>query len=261
MIDTHSHIYSEEFDNDLPDVMLRAKSVGIDHIILPNVDTESIERLHQTESQYKGFCHAAMGLHPTSVDADYKTSLATIESYIKQRPYVAIGEIGIDLYWDKTFLTEQIYVFEQQLEWAMQYGYPVIIHMRDSYDEIMNCLNAFSNRGLRGIFHSFMGTLEQAHEILTLGGFKLGINGVITFKNSGLDKVVSQLSIHDLVLETDAPYLTPTPHRGKRNESSYITLVAQKLSEIYSLPITDIDKITTENTRLIFPAVLDTIED
>ncbi len=253
MIDTHSHIYSEEFDLDLSEVIKRAKETGIQHIIMPNVDENSINSLLKTEEKYSGFCHAAMGLHPTSVTAGYKTSLGIIEKELKKRAFVAIGEIGIDLYWDKTFLTEQIYAFEQQLEWAQQYQYPVIIHTRDSFTEVMNSVKKFRN--LTGIFHSFGGTVRQAGEILALDGFKLGINGVITFKNSGLSDVLSQLNIHDLVLETDAPYLTPTPYRGKRNESSYIRLTAQKLSEIYNLPLEEIDHITTENAKTIFPSV------
>jgi len=255
MIDTHSHIYLEHFDNDRAEAISRAKSAGVEHIILPNIDAESIECLHQTEKDFSGFCHAAMGLHPTSVNASYKNDLSVIEKQLKQRPYVAIGEIGIDLYWDKTYLAEQIIAFEQQLEWALQYDYPVIIHSRDSHDEIMASLKKFAGRNLTGIFHSFGGTIEQAKEILTFGNFKLGINGVVTFKNSGLNKVLAQLSPEDVVLETDSPYLAPVPFRGQRNETAYLSLIKNKLTEIFDISDAEIDKITTQNTKIIFPAV------
>ena len=255
MIDTHSHIYLEQFDGDRVEAITRAKSAGVERIILPNIDAESIERLHQTEKDFAGFCFVAMGLHPTSVNVSYQNELSIIEKQLKQRSYVAIGEIGIDLYWDKTYLAEQITTFEQQLEWALQYNYPVIIHSRDSHDEIMASLKKFAGRNLTGIFHSFGGTIEQAREILKLDGFKLGINGVVTFKNSGLDKVIAQLRPEDLVLETDSPYLAPVPFRGQRNETAYLSLVRNKLAEIFNIPAAEIDKITTLNTKTLFPSV------
>jgi TatD DNase family protein len=255
MIDTHAHLYSKEFDDDIEAVVSRARQVGIEHIILPNVDASSIARMHDLEARYPNYCHAAMGLHPTSVDAHYKASLAEVDLWLKKRPYVAIGEIGIDLYWDKTYLNEQIEAFEQQISWALQYRYPVIIHMRDSFDETFNCLQHFSGQHLTGVFHSFTGTTEQAEKIIAFGGFKFGINGVVTFKNSGLDKVVSQIGLEHLLLETDAPYLTPTPHRGKRNETSYTALVAQKLASVFDLPMGEVEKVTSENTKKVFPNV------
>jgi TatD DNase family protein len=256
MIDTHSHIYSEEFDNDLDEVILRAKKAGVTHIILPNVDTNTIERLHRTAETYTGFCHAAMGLHPTSVNENYKESLAEIETQLTQHSYCAIGEIGIDLYWDKTFLKEQVFVFEQQIEWSIKYQLPIIVHMRDSYNEVIECLKKYKDQAIFGIFHSFTGNVEQAKEILAIGNFKLGINGIVTFKNSGLDKTVSQLKLEDLVIETDSPYLTPTPFRGKRNETGYIALVVQKLAEIYTVSTEEIDTITTNNAKKIFSNTL-----
>ena len=253
MIDTHSHIYLEHFDNDRAETISRAKSAGVERIILPNIDAESIDRLHQTEKDFAGFCFAAMGLHPTSVNASYKNELSVIENQLKQRPYVAIGEIGIDLYWDKTYLAEQIIAFEQQLEWALQYGYPVIIHSRNSHNEIMASLKKFKN--VRGVFHSFSGSIEQAREILRLGDFKLGINGVVTYKNTNLPQTLKQLSLNDIVLETDAPYLTPVPFRGQRNETAYLSLIKNKLAEIFDISDAEIDKITTRNTKTIFPSV------
>ena len=255
MIDTHSHIYLEQFDDDRAEAIARAKMVGIERIILPNIDSESIDRLYQTEKDFAGFCYAAMGLHPTSVNASYQDELSVVEKQLKERSYVAIGEIGIDLYWDKTYLTEQIIAFEQQLEWALQYNYPVIIHSRDSHNEIMASLKKFASRNLTGVFHSFGGTIKQAQEILNFGGFKLGINGVVTFKNSGLDNVLAQLNPEDLVLETDSPYLAPIPFRGQRNETAYLSLIKNKLAEIFNISEAEIDKITTQNTKTIFPSV------
>ncbi|MDR1699540.1 MAG: TatD family hydrolase [Prevotellaceae bacterium] len=250
MIDTHSHIYSEEFDADFDAAIERAKAAGVETIILPNVDMQSIERLHNAENRCKNYCFAAIGLHPTSVDADYKNSLAVMRRHLEQRPYIAIGEAGIDFYWDKTFAGEQILAFEQQIAWAQEFDLPLIIHSRNAQNEVIRSLKKFKN--LRGIFHSFSGSFEQAQEILRLGDFKLGINGVVTFKNANLPQTLSRLSLNDLVLETDAPYLTPAPYRGKRNESAYVKFVAEKLANVYQVPMSEVDKITTENTTEIF---------
>ncbi len=256
MIDTHSHIYSEEFDADLDEAIQRAKAAGVQHIIMPNVDAESIERLHNTENRYKGYCHAAMGLHPTSVDADYRQALSAIKQQLDTRPYVAVGEIGIDLYWDKTFFEQQVEVFQTQIEWALALDYPIIIHSRNAHNEIIRCLKQFAGRDLRGVFHSFSGSVEQAREILRLdGNFKLGINGVITFKNTYLPQTLQQISLTNLVLETDSPYLTPVPHRGKRNETAYVQYVAQKLAEIYGKPVQEINEITTQTAKTIFTGI------
>jgi TatD DNase family protein len=256
MIDTHSHIYSEEFDTDLDEAIHRAKTVGVQHIILPNVDTKSIERLNHTESRYQGYCHATMGLHPTSVDADYRQALSVIKQQLDTRPYVAVGEIGIDLYWDKTFFAQQIEVFQTQIEWALERDLPIIIHSRSAHNEIIRCLKQFAGQGLRGVFHSFSGSIEQAREILRLdGNFKLGINGVVTFKNANLPQTLLQISLTDLILETDAPYLTPVPYRGKRNETAYVQFVAQKLAEIYGLSVLEIDTITTQTAKSIFTGI------
>ena len=235
MIDTHSHIYSEEFDADRTETVDRARKAGIQHIILPNVDRDSLTRMLALEAQYPGFCHAAIGLHPTSVKENYAEELALVDSELKRRKWVAIGEIGIDLYWDKTFLTEQIKAFQQQVEWALAYKLPVIIHVRNSFRETMNALTPYKNCGLTGVFHSFTGTLEEAREIIDFGGFMLGINGIVTFKNSGLAAVVGKIDLKHILLETDSPYLTPAPHRGKRNESAYVSLVCKKLAESLQL--------------------------
>ncbi len=256
MIDTHSHIYSEEFDSDRAEVIARAKAAGVTKIILPNVDSESLPRMLQLESEYPGYCFAAIGLHPTSVKENYAEELAIVKKELERREYIAIGEIGIDLYWDKSFLKEQIQVFVQQIEWALEYNLPVIIHVRDSFRETMDVLEQFRGKGLEGVFHSFTGTIDQATEIIDFGGFYIGINGIVTFKNSGLDAVVQQIDPRYLLLETDAPYLTPAPFRGKRNESEYLTLVATKLANTFNMNFNQLTKITTENAYKLFKKLI-----
>lgn len=252
MIDTHSHIYSEEFDIDRADAIQRAKEIGVTKIILPNIDNDSLPRMLKLEAEYPGYCYAAIGLHPTSVKYDYQAQLNIIESELKRREYIAIGEIGIDLYWDKSFQQEQIIAFRQQLDWAIEYKLPVIIHVRNSTEETLKVLELYRDMGLTGVFHSFTGSKKDADWIIEFGGFYLGINGIVTFKNSGMDKVVKQLNIENLILETDSPYLTPAPYRGKRNESAYVDLVCQKLSEILEIEKNEIIQKTTENTYKLF---------
>jgi TatD DNase family protein len=252
MIDTHAHLYAEEFASDRPEMIQRAIDAGIKAIILPNVDQTTIGPMLDLEKQFPGYCFPAIGLHPTSVDAGYKNELQIIESWLSKREFIAIGEIGIDLYWDKSFLEEQIISFETQLNWSLKYDFPVIIHVRDSFDETLQVLEKFDGKGLRGIFHSFTGNIDQAKKILGLGDFKLGINGIVTFKNSGLGDVVRAIDLENIVLETDAPYLTPAPYRGKRNESSMIKLVAEKLAEIYGIENIDVISKTTQNAKKIF---------
>lgn len=252
MIDTHSHIYSEEFDTDRADAIQRAKEIGVTKIILPNIDNDSLPRMLKLEAEYPGYCYAAIGLHPTSVKYDYQAQLNIIESELKRREYIAIGEIGIDLYWDKSFQQEQIIAFRQQLDWAIEYKLPVIIHVRNSMEETLKVLELYRDMGLTGVFHSFTGSKQDADWIIEFGGFYLGINGIVTFKNSGMDKVVKQLNIENLILETDSPYLTPAPYRGKRNESAYVDLVCQKLSEILEIEKNEIIQKTTENTYKLF---------
>lgn len=252
MIDTHSHIYSEEFDADRADVIQRAREAGIQYIIMPNVDSESLPRMLTLEREYPDYCFPTIGLHPTSVKEDYKTELYTIKSELTRREYIAIGEIGIDLYWDKQFYTEQVDAFQTQIEWALEYQLPVIIHVRDSFRETMNALAPYKNKGLTGIFHSFTGSFADAQEIINFGGFKLGINGIVTFKNSGLADTLNQIPLEYVVLETDSPYLTPTPFRGKRNESAYINYVCLQLTSIYNLTRGEIIDKTTQNALKVF---------
>ena len=250
-IDTHTHLYSEEFNTDRTDVILNAINLGVDKFFLPNVDSSSINGMLELEQQFPANCFPMMGLHPCSVKENYLEELAIVKSWLDKRRFIAIGEIGMDLYWDKTFVKEQELAFRQQIDWALEYRYTIIIHCRNAFDEIFAVLKSYSKLP-KGIFHCFSGTIDQAQHILDLGNFKLGIGGVVTFKNSGLDKVVEQLSINDIVLETDAPYLAPNPYRGKRNESAYIPLVAQKIADIKQITLKDIALITTKNAEEIF---------
>ena len=252
MIDTHSHIYSEEFDADRDEVILRAQHAGVTKIILPNVDSDSLPRLLKLEARYPDYCYAAVGLHPESVKENYQKELDIIREELERRRYIAVGEIGIDLYWDKTYQTEQILAFQTQVEWAIEFNLPVIIHVRNSHNETIQALKPYAGKGLKGIFHCFGGTPEEAAEIFSLGDFKLGIGGVVTFKNSGLAASLMHIPPENLVLETDSPYLTPAPFRGKRNESAYTVLVAEKLAQVYDMSVGEIDRITTENACSVF---------
>lgn len=252
MIDTHSHIYSEEFDADRAEAIARAKEVGITKIILPNINSESLPRMLDTEAKYPGYCIATIGLHPTSVKGDFQSELNLVETELRRREYIAIGEIGIDLYWDKSFMHEQLLAFRQQLDWALEFQLPVIIHVRDSMPETIEVMESFRGKGLKGVFHSFTGSKQDADWIIKFGGFYLGINGIVTFKNSGIDKVIKQMSIENLLLETDSPYLTPVPYRGKRNESAYVDLVYEKLSEVFEVEKAVVIQKTNENAYKLF---------
>jgi TatD DNase family protein len=205
----------------------------------------------QLEADYPENCFAMMGLHPCSVNQDFEKELAIVKSWLEKRNFIAVGEIGIDLYWDKTFINEQLHCFETQIHWALEYDLPIVIHCRDAFDEIYNVLKKFSTLP-NGIFHCFSGNIEQAKKIIDLNTFKLGIGGVLTFKNSGLDKVVEQIDLNHLVLETDSPYLAPVPYRGKRNESSYLLLVAEKLAALKQVALKEVAEITTQNALSVF---------
>lgn len=250
-IDTHTHLYSEEFDADRTDIITNAITLGIEKLYLPNVDSASIDGMLALEQQFPNNCFPMMGLHPCSVKENYKEELATVKSWLDKRRFFAIGEIGMDLYWDKTFVKEQEFAFKQQIDWALEFNYTIVIHCRDAFAEIFEVLQSYPKLP-KGIFHCFSGTADQAKQILAFGNFKLGIGGVVTFKNSGLDKVVEQLSVNDFVLETDAPYLAPNPHRGKRNESAYLPLIAKKIAELKNISIHEVECITTKNAEDVF---------
>jgi TatD DNase family protein len=253
LIDTHTHLYSSQFDEDRNDVIQKSLDKGVQKLLLPNIDQSSIDGMMNLVVNYPNVCYPMMGLHPCSVDENVEESLKNLESFFTENhKFIAVGEIGIDLYWDKTFLKEQIKAFEIQINWAKKYQLPIVIHARDSFDEIFEVLDRMYDEHLTGVFHCFSGDLEQANKVLSYGGFKLGIGGVVTFKKSGLDEVLKCVSLEHLILETDSPYLAPTPYRGKRNESSYLPLVALKLSSIYGISENEIAQITTQNALTLF---------
>jgi TatD DNase family protein len=252
LTDTHAHLYSEQFIDDIDQIIVRAIEKNITRVFLPNIDESSIEPMHRLCAKYPQNLFPMMGLHPCSVDQDVDKQLSVIKSYLDKHPYVAVGEIGIDLYWDKTFIEEQKKAFRTQIRWAKEKQLPIIIHARESFKEIFDIVDEENDEQLTGIFHCFTGSLTDAQHIINYGGFKLGIGGVVTFKNSGLDTVLKNIDIKHLVLETDSPYLAPIPHRGKRNESSYLELIALKLCDIYGLSLSEIANITTENSKQVF---------
>ncbi|MCD6565554.1 MAG: TatD family hydrolase [Bacteroidales bacterium] len=250
-IDTHSHLYLPEFDNDRNEVINRAIREGIEKICLPNIDTRSIKPMMDVVNKYPDFCFPMIGLHPTSVKKNYMDELNKVKENLLKENFIAIGEIGIDLFWDKTYKKEQMKAFREQIGLAIDNHLPVVIHIRESFDEVFQILEEFKPGYPKGIFHSFSGNLDQAHRAITMG-FKLGIGGIVTFKNSGLDKVVKEIDPKHIVLETDSPYLAPVPKRGKRNESSYLVYTAQKISELHNVTVKKIAEITTQNAIKIF---------
>lgn len=249
-IDTHAHLYVEEFDKDRDDMMRRCGEAKVNKIYLPNIDHASIDRMMELEVKHP-HCQAMMGLHPCSVKKDFEKELYLIESWLNKRSFAAIGEMGTDLYWDKTFWPEQQEAFRIQAAWAKKFKKPIVIHSRESIDETIQLLEPLMDDSLTGVFHCFSGTLEQANKIIAMGFF-LGIGGVATFKNGGLDKVLPNVDLKFLVLETDSPYLAPVPHRGKRNEPSYIPLIAKRVAELKKITMEEVMMKTTENAGRLF---------
>lgn len=253
IIDTHSHIYSEEFKEDLQQVVQRAKDAGISHIFLPNEDSTTVDALLKTCKEYEGYCFPMIGLHPESVNEHYRHELRLIEEALKSHnEFVAIGEVGLDMYWDKTYLKEQLVVFEQQVCWALECDLPIIIHCRDAFEDLMRILSNYRDTSLRGIFHSYTGNPFEAVKMLDMPNFLLGINGIVTYKRSVLPDILGNISLDRIVLETDSPYLTPVPFRGKRNESSYIVHTLNKVAELYHLKPEIVAKRTSENALKLF---------
>lgn len=253
LIDTHSHLFLEEFSEDLPQVIERARSAGITHIFMPNIDSTTIDSMLSVCNAYKDYCFPMIGLHPTSVNADYEKELEIVARELRSfNKYIAIGEVGMDLYWDKTFLKEQQIALDKQINWALEYDLPVVIHCRDAFDYIYNVLEPYKNTSLKGIFHSFTGTDDEAARILEFSGFLIGINGVVTFKKSHLPEVLTKIPLEKIVLETDSPYLTPVPNRGKRNESAYVKDTLMKISEIYRMSPETVGSVTSENALKVF---------
>ena len=251
IIDTHTHLYLNQFKDDIDKVIQRSIDKGINKFIFPAIDSTHFDDMHDLKNKYPGSIYLMTGLHPTNVKENYKEELEFVVNSLKSHSYVAIGEIGIDLYWDKTYLKQQQDAFEFQIRLAIKNDLPIVIHCREAFDEIFEILDKENCSKLRGVFHCFTGTLNQANRAIRLG-FKLGIGGVVTFKNGGIDKFLSQIDLKHIVVETDSPYLAPVPFRGKRNESSYITYVIDKLSEIYGLPIKKIASETTKNAEKVF---------
>ncbi|OBS14428.1 hydrolase TatD [Elizabethkingia miricola] len=252
MIDTHTHLYSEQFDEDRDEAIKRAKEAGVEKFYLPAIDSETHEKMLELESQYPGEIFAMMGLHPCSVQPEtWEKELALVKEYLDKRPFCAIGEIGIDLYWDKSTLDIQVKAFEQQIDWAIEMDLPIVIHTRESFNETFEVLERKKHPKLRGIFHCFSGNLDQAQHAIDLG-FVLGIGGVVTFKNGKIDQFLNEIPLNKIVLETDSPYLAPVPHRGKRNESAYTALILGKLVDLYKKDYKEIEAITNQNALNIF---------
>ena len=251
MIDTHTHLYSEEFDKDRAEMIARAKAAGVTRCFIPAIDSSYTERMFQLKNEYPDYVFLMNGLHPCNVKENYKEELTHVENLMPTHSFCAIGEIGIDLYWDKTFLKEQQEAFAWQIQLAKKHQLPIVIHCREAFDEVFEVLESEKGDDLFGIFHCFSGTEAQAYRAIDYG-LHLGIGGVVTFKNGNIDKFLRNIDLQHIVLETDSPYLAPVPYRGKRNESAYIVQVADKLSDIYELPVDEIKRITTENATKIF---------
>ena len=251
MIDTHTHLYLPEFDQDIDGVIERAVALGVQEFYLPAIDSSTTQAMYALEKRYPERMHLMMGLHPTSVGDNFHQELDHVYQELSRRSFCAVGEIGIDLYWQKDTLAWQQEAFAQQIKWAQEFNLPIVIHCRESFDEIFEVLDAVQGPMPKGIFHCFTGTLEQARHIIGLG-LSLGIGGVATFKNGKIDQFLAQIPMEHIVLETDSPYLAPVPFRGKRNESSYLYQVAQRVAGIYDCPLTQVDRITTANALAIF---------
>jgi TatD DNase family protein len=249
--DTHTHLYADEFTTDCDLLIGEAMDMGIQRFFLPNIDSTSVDAMLAIEKKYPLNCFAMMGLHPCSVKENWKEELALVEKHLSERSFAGIGEIGIDLFWDKTFIKEQEETFRRQVELANRYKLPIVIHSRESFEEIYRILRETKKKNPCGIFHCFTGTADQAKRAVDLG-FYLGVGGVVTFKNSGLDKVVAEMDLQNIVLETDAPYLAPVPFRGKRNVPAYLLKVAEKIAEIKNISVDEVAEVTTENSKKIF---------
>lgn len=252
LIDTHTHLFAQQFDEDRTEVVQRALQKGVQQMLLPNIDSSSIQPMLDLCLAFPDNCFPMIGIHPCDVKDNYMEELAIVEEWLQKEKFVAVGEIGIDLYWDKSTLAVQEDAFRKQIELAKKYRLPIAIHVRESFKEVLAIVDELNDENLSGVFHCFTGDEQQANHIINYGRFKLGIGGVVTFKNSGLDKTLSTISLEHLILETDSPYLAPTPHRGKRNESSYVALVAEKLAEIYGRSVAEIAAITTQNAKELF---------
>jgi TatD DNase family protein len=251
LIDTHCHLYSEEFKTDINIVMQRAESEGVERFYLPAIDSQSLEAMLAVGKKFPGKCIPMMGLHPCYVKANYLQEIEIVKNWLVKEKFAAVGEIGLDFHWDKTFIDQQYEAFRMQIELSLQYNLPVILHTRDAMQETIDVIKEYIPKGIKGIFHCFGGSYENALEIIN-AGFYLGIGGVLTYKKSGLSEVLEKIDLQHLVLETDAPYLSPVPFRGKRNESSYLKYIAAKLAEVKNTSIEEVASITSANAEKIF---------
>lgn len=251
VIDTHCHLYVKEFEEDIDDIISRAVKAGVEKFYMPAIDSETTDAMLQLEKRYPGKCFAMTGLHPCSVKQNFMEELAHVEQLLSTRKFAAIGETGLDFYWDKTFVKDQYTALERQAELALQYDLPIVLHTRDAMQETIDVMKRYVARGIRGIFHCFGGSLEEAKQITAMG-FYLGIGGVVTYKKSGLAETLAHIDLSNLVLETDAPYLAPVPFRGKRNESSYIKYVVDRIAEVKNISVGEVEDVTTKNAENIF---------
>ena len=251
LIDSHTHLYLKEFETDVEEVLERARKAGVSKFFLPGIDSTVVEDMLRLEKRYPAEVFAMMGLHPCSVNQLYKDELAVIENFFSQRKFVAVGEIGLDYYWDTTYQKQQLEAFNMQMELALHFTVPIVIHTRNAMNDTIEAVKPFAARGLAGIFHCFGDTAETAKQIIDMG-FYLGIGGVLTYKKANLGDVLKDIPIHQIVLETDAPYLAPVPFRGKRNESSYLRYIAEKLAEVKSMSVDEVGEITSANAEKIF---------
>lgn len=252
LTDTHAHLYADEFAEDREEMLQRAFQSGVERIFLPNIDPSTTEKMNGLVSAYPDNCFPMMGLHPGSVGADHEKALDHVKSELDKGGYCAVGEIGLDFYWDTTYADQQRDAFRQQIDLAKEYELPIVIHVRDSFREAFDIVEEKNNSNLRGIFHCFTGDLEDAEDIMALGGFLMGIGGILTFKNAELDGVVEKIGLDHMVLETDSPYLAPDPNRGQRNESSYLVHVAERMAEVHATTPKEIAEVTTDNSRELF---------
>jgi len=251
LIDTHTHLYLEQFKDDIDDVISRAKAIGVQRFYLPSINSKYNQSMHDLENKFPNDVFCMIGLHPCYVDDNFDLEIDFVKKQIEKHDYKAIGEIGIDLFHEKKYFEQQVIAFEEQIKLAIDYDLPIVIHSRDSFDEIFEVLEKFKCEKLRGIFHCFTGNIDQAHRIIDLN-FHLGIGGVLTFKNGKISEFLKEIPINKIVLETDSPYLAPSPHRGSRNESSYLKIIADKLAKVYNLEIDEISNITQQNSIEIF---------
>ena len=254
MIDTHSHIYEPEFNADRNEVIVRAKQAGVEYILLPNINAGSIEQMLDLYYQYPNYCFPMLGLHPEDIGEDYRQVLADMEKLLEapDHPYIAVGEVGLDYYWDKSKAKEQEETFRVQIEWAIKYHLPLMIHSRSAHRQLVTAISEYKGEGITGVFHCFGGTTDEALELLQFPDFALGIGGVVTYKNSPLPETLASVPLERIVLETDSPYLAPVPYRGKRNESSYVAEVLQKVAQIYNVSEKQAESVTNNNARRIF---------